>query len=70
MGRNEKRNRGTIRNYNKIDRKQAEVFLYGKLNLRSRAIGYCELHKCYLDGLNISEKRCNKKHCKYFKEGI
>lgn len=68
MARNEKRNRGTIKNFNKVNFKQAEVFLYGKLNLKSKAVGYCDLHKCYLDTINVSEKRCRRKHCKYFKE--
>lgn len=68
MARNEKRNHSSIKHYNKIDTKQAELFLYGKLRYKARAIGYCDLHKCYLDIINVSEKRCTKKHCKYFKE--
>lgn len=39
--------------------------LYGKITYK--AVAYCELHKCYLEPLNIREKRCNFKKCKYFK---
>ena len=69
MARNNKRNRGTLRHYNKVRNiRQAELFLYGKLSLKSKAIGYCVLHKCYLDRYNLSEKGCIKKHCKHLKE--
>ena len=67
MARNEKRSRSTIKNRNKIDIKQAVMFLYGRLRYKSNAVAYCELHKCYLDAKNVSEKRCVKKHCKYFR---
>lgn len=68
MASKERQGRKSIKNKYKMDRKQAELFLYGKLRYKARAVGYCELHKCYLDITNVSEKRCFKKHCKNFKE--
>lgn len=68
MAKNNKRNRSTIKNWHKVDIKQTELFLFGKLNYKAKAKGYCDLHKCYLDVINISEKRCFAKHCKYLKE--
>ncbi len=44
------------------------LFLFGRLNNLSRAKAYCELHKCYLEGKDIREKRCNHKSCKHLKE--
>lgn len=70
MARNESRNRSTIRHYRRTDVKQSVVFLYGRLGLKSKAVGHCNLHKCYLDKYNASEKRCLKKHCKHYEEII
>ena len=44
------------------------LFLFGRLNNLSKAKAYCELHKCYLEGKDIKEKRCNHKLCKHLKE--
>ena len=48
--------------------KNKELFLYGRLRDVCKAVAYCELHKCYLEPIDISEKRCNRKKCKYKKE--
>ena len=71
MAKFKKHGRNPIKVINKarsIDMKQAELFLYGKLDLKCNAVGYCDLHKCYLNDRNAHEKRCMKKGCKYFKE--
>jgi hypothetical protein len=47
--------------------KKNELFLYGKLRDKSKAVAYCELHKCYLEPIDIKEKKCNYKKCKYLK---
>lgn len=49
-----------IKNYN--------LFLFGRLNKLSRAKAYCNLHKCYLEGRDIREKKCNYKSCKHLRE--
>ena len=59
------RNRTTIRKGVK-PYKHTELFLYGSRKNRCIAKGYCELHKCYLDGRNIRQKKCKIKKCKYF----
>lgn len=41
--------------------KDLEIFLYGKLLQRHKAVAYCKLHKCYLEPVDIKEKGCNKK---------
>lgn len=48
--------------------KNYELFLYGKLRHKSKAVLYCTLHKCYLDIFQLREKKfkCNK--CKHKKE--
>ena len=51
-----------MRNNNKY-----ELFLYGKTRPYSKAVAYCELHKCYLEPIDIKEKRCNYKKCKNLK---
>ncbi len=48
--------------------KNKELFLYGRLRDLSKAVAYCNLHRCYLEPKDIKEKRCNKKKCKYKKE--
>lgn len=68
MASKERQGRKSIKNKFKMDRKQAELFLYGKLRYKARAVGYCDLHKCYLDSANLSEKRCHLKKCKHFCE--
>lgn len=42
--------------------------IYGKLVILGHCRAYCDLHKCYLDGRDINERKCNKKKCKYKKE--
>lgn len=51
-----------------VNNKNAVLFLYGKLDLKSNAKIYCTLHKCYLSSQNIKEKKCNYKKCKFRKE--
>lgn len=48
------------------DIKNKAIFLYGKLRNPSEALGYCNLHKCYLDKSDVFEKRCVKKKCREF----
>lgn len=48
--------------------KDKEIFLYGRIRERHRAVAYCKLHKCYLEPRDIKEKQCNKKNCKYIEE--
>jgi hypothetical protein len=48
--------------------KDKEIFLYGRISERHRAVAYCILHKCYLESKDIMEKGCNKKKCKYKEE--
>lgn len=59
--------RKTIRKGVKLH-KNIELFLYGKLKDRGKAVAYCKLHKCYLEPIDIREKGCNKKNCKYKEE--
>ena len=33
---------------------------------KSKCLGYCELHECYLTKSNIENMRCLKKNCKHF----
>lgn len=44
------------------------MYIYGRLRHIKWAKAYCKLHKCYLEGNDISEKKCNKKHCKHLEE--
>lgn len=48
--------------------KEKELFLYGKLRYKDDAVAYCKLHKCYLEPIDIKEKKCNWKKCKYKEE--
>lgn len=41
---------------------------YGRLLVIGHCKAYCDLHKCYLIGRDIAERKCNKKKCKYKKE--
>ena len=45
--------------------KETSLFLYGKLKAKNYAVAYCKLHKCYLEPLDIKEKKCNYKNCKF-----
>lgn len=51
-----------------MKQKQKEMFLYGKLRDKKKAVYYCNLHKCYLDKTDIRKKNCNFKNCKHRKE--
>ena len=42
------------------------IFLYGKFRHIQEAVGYCKLHRCYLDKKDIFEKRCIKKNCREY----
>lgn len=48
--------------------KDKELFLYGRIRAKHKAVAYCVLHKCYLEPRDIKEKQCNKKKCKYKEE--
>ncbi len=50
---------------NFFNKTKAKVSLYGKITFR--AVAYCDLHKCYLEPLDIREKKCNFKKCKHLK---
>ena len=45
--------------------KNPGAFLYGKIKSLHRAVAYCDLHRCYLDGFNVKYKGCNIKRCKH-----
>ena len=49
-----------------IDKTKLKLSLYGKLTYR--AVAYCNLHKCYLEPIQIKEKGCNFKKCKHLKQ--
>ena len=69
MSLKEKKDKQTIRKKGVLpEAVEKEMFLYGKLKKKKKAVAYCELHKCYLDAHNIKERRCNKKRCKRKKE--
>ena len=67
-----KSNRETIRKHNTVPlndkNKETALFLYGKLDFKRKARIYCTLHKCYLNGDNIKEKKCNYKKCRFRKK--
>lgn len=44
------------------------LFLYGRLNNKKYAIGYCKLHKCCLEKSDTLEKHCVEKGCRYYVE--
>lgn len=54
MGRKNKRKRTDI---------TKELYIYGRLVPKSKAVAYCKLHKCYLEPKDIAEKKCNYKRC-------
>lgn len=45
-----------------------ELFLYGRIGKKYKAVAYCKSHKCYLEPKDIAEKQCNKKKCKKLEE--
>jgi hypothetical protein len=40
--------------------------LYG--SLIKNPVAYCKKHQCYLEPLQIKEKKCNYKKCNYLRE--
>lgn len=42
--------------------------IYGKIIKKKHCRAYCDLHKCYLGGLDIKERECQKKECKHLKQ--
>lgn len=59
--------RETIRKGTK-PRRNIVLFLYGRLRKIHKAVAYCKLHKGYLEPKDITEKKCNKKKCKWKEE--
>ena len=60
----------TIRKKNKkksVPPKDYVLCSYGRLVQLGRTKAYCDLHKCYLQGKDIREKKCKIKKCKHFK---
>lgn len=43
------------------------LFLYGKLGLKSKAVLYCSLHKCFLNKQQLFGKNFKCEKCKYSK---
>lgn len=41
---------------------------YGRLIQKGHCKAYCDLHKCYLIGRDIAERKCNKKKCIHKKQ--
>ena len=69
MALNDKKSRATLRKkMTYFENKKTELFLYGKLKPKRYAVAYYKLHKCYLEPLDIKEKKCNFKRCRYIKE--
>ena len=50
----------------RFDKTKLKLSLYGKLTYK--AVAYCNLHKCYLEPIQIKEKSCNFKKCKYLRQ--
>lgn len=42
--------------------KDKEMFLYGRISERHRAVAYCILHKCYLESKDIMEKDATRRN--------
>lgn len=51
---------------NFINKNKQKLGLYGRRT--TRYVAYCNLHKCYLEPIDITEKRCNWKECKHLKQ--
>lgn len=56
------------RTINSMKKGNSVCFLWGKIKQKKYARAYCEYHKCYLEGFDIREKKCNYKKCIYLKE--
>lgn len=54
--------RGHINNTNFV------LGIYGKTIKKKHCRAYCKLHSCYLGGLDIVERKCSKKKCRYLKQ--
>ena len=65
-----KERRKTMKKYKKgsINYKNFTIGIYGKNIKKKHCRAYCELHKCYLGGLDIIERECLKKKCKHLKK--
>lgn len=53
------------KNKRKCPNKTKEIYIFGRLVQKSKAVVYCKLHKCYLEPKDIKEKKCNFKRCKH-----
>lgn len=42
-----------------------EIYIFGRLVQKKKAVAYCKLHKCYLEPKDIAEKKCNFKRCRH-----
>lgn len=53
--------------YRKEQKRPQEYTLgiYGKLIKKKHCRAYCNYHKCYLGGIDIKERKCKEKKCKY-----
>lgn len=51
------------KNRRKKTNKTKELYMYGRLVRKSKAVAYCELHRCYLEPKDILERKCNYKMC-------
>lgn len=51
---------------NKSNKCALRLGLYGKLIYRG--VAYCKKHKCYLKPLDIKEKKCKFKKCRYLRQ--
>lgn len=54
--------------FNIRNKRGLKLGLYGKLTYN--AVAYCKKHKCYLQPVDIKNKRCNWKECKYLSDTI
>ncbi len=53
------------KNKRKRPNETKEIYIFGRLVQKNKAVAYCELHKCYLEPKDIAEKKCNFKRCKH-----
>lgn len=53
------------KNKRKRTNKTKEIYIFGRLVQKSKAVAYCKLHKCYLEPKDIAEKKCNFKRCRH-----
>lgn len=51
------------KNRRKRTNRTKEIYMYGRLVGKNKAVAYCKLHKCYLEPKDIAEKKCNYKRC-------